>query len=375
MKQLIEYQAARIEAVLALHRVPGRVTGGSVTPRRVRFQVLPEVGVRLSRVQGLAGELAVALDVPAVRVLQRGVAVDIEVPHREPLPVQLLPLFRRLQDGEKMYPVTAVLGLSEDGAPLLVRLPSPSVGHILVTGMRGAGKTALLCTMALSLALTNPPPSQANGRGSGLNLVLVDTEGRAFESLQGLPHLARPVIRDVAEAVEAIHSLVRLMDRYRATQGSGNGSSAMAMRTRIVLLIDELADLLVVGKRSAASALIGLLRNGLDAGIHVVAATRQPVNKVLAPLVGSNDPTGTFPVRLVGRAATLEDARVASGWSGTGAERLLGHGDFLAIAEGRVIRFQAAYVSPAEIGEVVSCLAADQQIWPASRETNLVRMS
>jgi S-DNA-T family DNA segregation ATPase FtsK/SpoIIIE len=92
-----------------------------------------------------------------------------------------------------------------------------------------------------------------------------------------------------------------------------------------------------------------LTQRGREAGIHIVAATQKPTTAVLGPLVKAN-----FPVRLVGRVTSAEDARTASGWSGTGAERLMGRGDFLAVAEGRVIRFQAAHISPDEIQKVVA---------------------
>jgi S-DNA-T family DNA segregation ATPase FtsK/SpoIIIE len=127
---------------------------------------------------------------------------------------------------------------------------------------------------------------------------------------------------------------------------SGNG--AVGGQSSVVVVIDELADLLMVGGKDVQRALTRLTQRGREAGIHVIAATQKPTTAVLGPLVKAN-----FPVRLVGRVTSVEDARTATGWSGTGAERLMGRGDFLAVAEGRVIRFQAAHVSPAEIQEVV----------------------
>jgi S-DNA-T family DNA segregation ATPase FtsK/SpoIIIE len=117
----------------------------------------------------------------------------------------------------------------------------------------------------------------------------------------------------------------------------------------VVVVIDELADLLMVGGGGLQRELTRLLQRGRGAGIHVVAATQKPTAAVLGSLVKAN-----FPVRLVGRVASANDARVASGWSGTGAERLEGRGDFIAVAEGRVTRFQAAYVGPEEVREVVA---------------------
>jgi S-DNA-T family DNA segregation ATPase FtsK/SpoIIIE len=336
MRKKLEFQADRIEAVLTMHKVPARVTGGTVTPRWVRFQVLPAVGAKISKIKGLSEELAAALDAHSCRVSRRGAAVAVEVPRDDPQPVRLLPLFRQLEDDDGgVPPVTAVLGLAEDGAPLLIRLPSPDVAHVLVAGTTGSGKTALLQTMILSLAMVNRPRQ--------LVLVLIDPKGHAFGLFEGLPHLARPVVREAGETIEALHSLVRLMER----QGT-RGGSRVGGRPGVVVVIDELADLLMVGGKPVQVALTRLTQRGREAGIHVIAATQKPTTAVLGPLVKAN-----FPVRLTGRVTSIEDARTATGWSGTGAERLMGRGDFLAVAEGRVIRFQTAYVSPAEIQELV----------------------
>ena len=157
MRRKLEFQADRIEAVLALNKVPARVTGGTVTPRWVRFQVLPAVGAKISKIKGLSEEVAAALDASSCRISRRGAAVAVEVPREDPKPVRLLPLFDQLNTAdEHIPPVTAVLGLAEDGAPLLIRLPSPDVAHILVAGTTGSGKTMLLQSMILSLAMANP---------------------------------------------------------------------------------------------------------------------------------------------------------------------------------------------------------------------------
>jgi S-DNA-T family DNA segregation ATPase FtsK/SpoIIIE len=313
----------------------------------VRFQVLPAVGAKISKIKGLSEELAAALDAHSCRVSRRGAAVAVEVPRDDPQPVRLLPLFRQLEDEDDgIPPVTAVLGLAEDGAPLLIRLPSPDVAHILVAGTTGSGKTVLLQTMILSLAMVNRPRHLA--------LVLIDPKGHAFSPFARLPHLARSVIRDTEETVEALQSLVRLMERLGSGGRSGSGLD-VGGRPSVVVVIDELADLLMVGGKPVQVALTRLTQRGREAGIHIIAATQKPTTAVLGPLVKAN-----FPVRLAGRVTSIEDARTATGWSGTGAERLMGRGDFLAVAEGRVIRFQTAFVSSAEIGEVVERICDPQ---------------
>jgi len=348
MRKKLEFQADRIEAVLSMHKIPARVTGGTVTPRWIRFQILPALGAKISKIKNLSEELAAALDAPNCRVSRRGAAVAIEVPRDDPKAVRLLPLFQQLVDDDgSIPPVTATLGLAEDGAPLLIRLPSPDVAHILVAGTTGSGKTVLLQTMILSLAMANPASSLFQGNGKSVALMLIDPKGAAFAPFDGLPHLARSVIRGMGEATEALYSLVHLMEKRDAVDGSGTGG-----QTPVVVVIDELADLLMVEGKRMQRALTRLTQRGRGAGIYVIAATQKPTSAVLGPLIKAN-----FPVRLVGRVTSASDARTATGWSGTGAERLTGRGDFLAVAEGRVTRFQAAHVSPGEIRKVVAHLA------------------
>lgn len=342
MRRMLEYQADRIEAVLAQHRIPARVTGGTVTPRWIRYDVLPAIGTRIRALTSLAEELAAALGAPSVRIARQGALIAVEVPREDPRPVRLLPLLRGLRN---VPLATALLGIADDGAPLLIRLPSPNVAHILVAGTTGSGKTALLRAMALSLAYFNPPHA--------LRMVLMDPKGSAFRDLEPLPHLARPVITDPDEAAEALQSLVRLMEmqsrqgnREAGERGTPLSSSSLPI---CLLLIDELADLMLVGGERVERPLTRLLQRGREAGIHVVAATQKPTAAVIGSLIKAN-----FPVRLVGKVASPEDARVASGWKGTGAERLMGKGDFIAVAEGKLHRFQAAYAAPEEVPALVA---------------------
>jgi S-DNA-T family DNA segregation ATPase FtsK/SpoIIIE len=347
MRKMLEYQSDRIEAVMAQHNISGRVTGGTVTPRWVRFKVLPSIGSKVSRIKGLSEEFATALDASSCRVARQGAAVMIEIPRDNPQPVRLMPLLEHL---DELPPVTATLGIADDGAPLLIRLPSPDVAHILVAGTTGSGKTALLRTMALSLAWLHP-------QAQDLSLVLIDPKNRAFSNLDALPHLARPVIVEGTEAAEALGSLVRLMERRDAMRNS---------EPPVVVFIDELVDLMMVdarrtnGQPEVEHCITRLVQRGREAGIHVVAATQKPTAAVIGSLVKAN-----FPVRVVGKVSSANDARVAAGWSGTGAERLLGKGDFVAVAEGKTHRFQAAFITPNEIASLVRSLE-EESVLPAT---------
>lgn len=335
MAHRYEMHAARIETVLSAHKVPARVWQATVTPRFVRFDVTTALGTRLSKVSGLAEELAFSLGARSTRVYREGGVLHVEVPRETPRAVELLSLCRKLT---AVPPNCAVLGVDEGGVPLLLRLDSPDVAHVLVAGTTGSGKTALMRTLLLSLAMHNHP-----GR---MQMVLLDPKGRGLGPLASLPHLwqQQGVIQDGRQALLTLEGLVAEMDR----RDSGRRSLP-----RLVVAIDELADLLVTGGKPVADALTRLTQRGREAGIHVIAATQRPSSALVGGMIKAN-----FPVRLVGSVASPEDAKVAAGIARTEAERLLGRGDFLLVAKGQVIRFQAAYAAGSEVGTLVAHVLA-----------------
>jgi S-DNA-T family DNA segregation ATPase FtsK/SpoIIIE len=345
MRRQLHFQADRIEMVLATHKVPARVTGGTVTPRLVRYHLSTPLGVKVRQVAGLSEEIAMSLGAPSCRVYRQQGQVEVEVPRAQGKVVRLMPLAQRLaREGRATVPpATAVLGLDQEGVPLLLRLPSPNVAHVLIAGTTGSGKTALLRTVVASLAIHNPQRA--------LQLVLVDPKGRGFSPFAGLPHLLVPVVSRAGAAAEVLGRLVQEMERRDAEGRS---------EPRLVVALDELADLVQTAGASFEAGLVRLMQRGREAGIHVVACTQKPAAAVLSKrsgiggLVKSN-----FPVRLVGAVASPEDAKVATGLAGTGAERLLGQGDFLVVAKGQVTRMQAAYIAPEEIRLLVEALHGD----------------
>jgi len=347
----LELQSNQIEMVLANHRAPARVTGGVVTPRVVQFHLAPATGTRINKMQALGDELALALGVNNVRVSRQGSNVQLEIPREDARPVKLLPLMARLAQHKQLPAAAAVLGLCEDGVPLLIRLPSPDVAHILISGTTGSGKTAVCQSIILSLAMTH--------RRSQLQFVLAEGPKRSSPSLGGafapfrtLPHLLKPILGDPAEVAGALDDLVRLME------ARGSGANVSLVEPRIVVVLDELADLMLVAGKALSTPLTRLVQRGRAAGIHVIACTQKPSSQVIGTLMRAN-----FPVRLVGRVVSPEDARVAAGIGGTGAEKLAGRGDFVAVAAGQVLRFQAAFVSAAEMDQVVAQMGSAPRRW------------
>ncbi len=346
MRPYLEYQADRVEAVLAAHRAPGRITGGTVGPRLIRFFLNPAPNIRFSSIKGLADDLALAMRVPALTIDRGKEGIVLEFSNPNPGPVSLMSLL----DEVRPLPVsTALLGLTDDGAPLLARLSAPEVAHILVAGTTGSGKSVLLRTMAASLALSHRPDV--------LRMMCIDPKGRAFRVLEGLPHLTRPPITDLSEAVEALNSLVRMME-VRDRRGEGPDSGVGNGAPRIVVFIDELADLIMLGEKSVTESITRLAQRGREAGIHLVAATQHPSSAILSSLMRAN-----FPLRLVGKVVSADDARVASGRAGTNAHLLNGRGDFLAVSGGDApIRFQVAYIADKELRQHLTALVAPQKI-------------
>jgi S-DNA-T family DNA segregation ATPase FtsK/SpoIIIE len=339
-RQVLEFQSDRIEAVLAQHKVAARVTGGLVSPRWIQFQVLPALGERISKIKALAEELALALGSDTCRISRQGSMVAVEIPRSDPEIVRLLPLQLRLAECSEIPFGTAVVGLADDGVPLLVRLPSPQVAHILIAGTTGSGKSALARTIIASLALSHRP--------SQMGFVLIDPKRRAFGPLAGLPHLLRPVLSEPESIQYNLEMLVELM-LARDREGRLPVSAGQPGEPRVVVVIDELADLLMMSHKETEKALTRLSQRGREAGIHIIACTQKPASQVVGSLIKAN-----FPVRLVGKVTSPEDAKVATGYAATGADRLHGPGDFIAVSGGQTTRFQVAFISTQELAGTVS---------------------
>jgi S-DNA-T family DNA segregation ATPase FtsK/SpoIIIE len=327
-KQVLDAQADQIEHVLAQFKIQGSVTGGVVTPRFIQYHLATGLNTRVNKVASLAQELALALGCRDVRVYRQRGTIHVEVPRTKSEPVRLLPLCKRLGSPPA---ATAVLGVAESGAPLLLRLTSPDVVHVLLAGTTGSGKTALARTMLVSLAMHNTP--------TDLRLMLIDPKQRGFAPLQGLPHIEGDVIHSHQAAVDRLRALVAEMERRDRAQVS---------TPVVVLAVDELADLLQTGGKAVETLLARLAQRGREAGVHLLACTQKPSASLIGAAMKAN-----FPVRLVGAVASREEARYATGVTDSGAERLEGKGDFLLITKGKAIRFQAAWLGAEDMALVM----------------------
>jgi S-DNA-T family DNA segregation ATPase FtsK/SpoIIIE len=339
-RRTLEAQADRIEAVLARHQVIIQVIGGLITPRFVQFKVAAGLGTKVNKIAGLAEEIAMALSCREVRIYREGSNINVEVPRPAPAPVRLLPLCQGLQ---AVPPLTAVLGVEQAGSPLLLRLIAPDVAHVLIAGTTGSGKTALARTLLASLAMHNQPDQ--------LRFVLIDPKGRGFGALRCLPHVDSEVAQTGEAMLAQLRALVKEMERR---------DRAAINRPVLVVAIDELADLLQTGGKPVEAILTRLAQRGREAGIHLVACTQKPTASLIGGAMKAN-----FPVRLVGATASRDEARFASGITNSGAEKLEGKGDFLLVAKGEPVRFQAAWLGQADLAEIARDMASEDQ--PSNR--------
>ena len=330
-KRLLNLQSDKIEAVLSAHKSPARVWGGRLTPRTIQFHLAPAATTKLARLESLTEEVALALGVSSARLTRANGTLSLEIPRADSRFVTLAELEKQLQADDATRRAlacagTAILGLDAEGVPLLLRLSSPDVAHVLIAGTTGSGKTELARTILTSLTQHQKPRD--------LQIALFDPKRHGLAQFAHAHHLLFPLVFAPEEMIARMNALAVEMERR---ERDASTFAHQVPRPRIVIVIDELADALQTCGRELEDPLTRLVQRGRSAGVSVIACTQKPSANAVGTLMRAN-----FPVRLVGRVTSPEDARVAAGIGGTGAEKLAGRGDFLLVAGGQVIRFQAA---------------------------------
>ena len=338
LRHQLEIQSMQIEGVFEQHQLPSRVAGGQVGPGWIRFELQTQLAAAMERVQQIKQDLLRVLVAHDITIAPQRDRLQIEVAQPAAESVNLLDLLAIIPP---LPPVTAALGWSEDDRPVVIDMTTAEAAHVLVTGVLGAGKTVLLRSMALSLALHNKP--------SRLQMVVVDgdaaadpTKAQELGALNYLPHLLTPVVDDVTAATEVLAFLVNEIN-YRKEQG--------VTTPAIVVMLDGADFLLTEGGKDGQEAVRQLVRNGAAAGMHVILSTDKPAAPYLDNLFKAS-----FPARIVGKVADAAAARSASGINETQAEYLLGEGDFLALAGGSMSHFQAAYIGGTDLLQAIEPL-------------------
>jgi len=354
-------RARLIEATLQAFGAPARVVEVNRGPVITQFGVEPDfiegrggrrTKVKVSKISALADDLALALAAPSIRIeapVPGKGYVGIEVPNTE---VSLVAL-RDVMESEKFRRIRShlrlALGKDVSGGPVAADLAA--MPHLLIAGTTGSGKSVCVNSIVSCLLLQNSPED--------LKFVMVDPKRVELTTFNGIPHLLAPVVVDLERVVPALQWVSREMDRrYHlfATEGVRNiddynqrsqhlGRGAMHY---IVVVIDELADLMMLAPDETERVITRLAQLARATGIHLVIATQRPSVDVVTGLIKAN-----FPSRIAFAVASSVDSRVIL--DQPGAERLLGRGDMLFQAPDAPapIRMQGAFVSEPELGRLV----------------------
>jgi S-DNA-T family DNA segregation ATPase FtsK/SpoIIIE len=338
--------------------VDGRIVQINPGPVITGYEFEPARGVKVTQVVNLADDLALAMKAGAVRVFGpvpgRG-TVAIEVPNPEPSVVSLREMLASKEFAESKAPLPLALGKDAIGQPAIHDLAH--MPHLLVAGATGAGKSAGLNAMICSILFRRPP--------SEVRLLMIDPKRLELGMYDGIPHLLAPVVTDAKEAAARLRWIVGRMDeRYRLLAAKAvrniegyNREVEPAQRLPYwVVIVDELADLMMVSAGEVETALARLAQIARAVGIHLVVATQRPSVDVITGLIKAN-----FPARIAFQVATKVDSRTILDQNG--AEALLGRGDMLFVPPGasRPIRVHGAWVSEAEVREIAGFLRKQGQ--------------
>ncbi|HEV2738509.1 MAG TPA: DNA translocase FtsK [Candidatus Elarobacter sp.] len=337
-----------LEDTLASFGVGAKVTHIERGPSITRYELRPERGVKISRISSLADDIALALAATSVRIeapIPGKSAVGIEVPNTTVSIVAIREILERLP--KDAAPLSMALGKDITGRPVfgdLAKMP-----HLLVAGATGAGKSVCLNCIIASLLVTATPDQ--------LELLMIDPKRVELTMYNGIPHLKNEVITDPSMAAGALAMITREMDeRYTRFAREGvrkieeyNAKFPDQKLPYIVVVIDELADLMLVAPAKVEMLVMRLAQLARATGIHLIVATQRPSVDVITGLIKAN-----IPSRIAFAVSSQVDSRVILDMGG--AERLLGRGDmlYLPIDAPKPVRAQGALVTNHEIDKLVA---------------------
>lgn len=349
-----EGMGEKLVAALQSFNVEGTLVGTIAGPTITRFEIKPGDGVKIREVTVLVEDLALAMKATSVRIIApvpgRGV-IGIEVPNTTPSIVPLSQILSNPAYSESEIHLPIGLGVTLEGFPVITDLTT--MPHLLVAGTTGSGKSVCLNGIVLSLILKNTPDT--------LRMIMIDPKMVELSVYNGLPHLRHEVITHHLEASAALAWAIEEMEtRYlllsmhhcRNIEEFNSGIKWTTLGKEvlpyIIIIIDELADLMMVSAKEFEDKITRLAQKARAVGIHLVIATQRPSVDVVTGLIKAN-----FPSRIAFRVFSSMDSRVILDQSG--AEKLIGNGDMLLTRTSNpaLLRIQGAFVSTEEAIRVV----------------------
>lgn len=346
-----------IKETYANFNIDVAVEGANVGPRVTQYTLKPPTGVKLSRLTALENNLALDLAARSIRMeapIPGKRAVGIEVPNVKAATVSIHGLLSAPQWRELKSPLPIAIGKDISGNPIVADLDK--MPHLLIAGQTGSGKSVMINTLLTSLLYRNSP--------SELKLILVDPKQVEMNLYDNIPHLLSPVIHEPEKCISALKWAVAEMERrLRAFRevGKRNISEYNSLKKEegmpyIIIVIDELADLMMMAARDVEALIVRIAQKARAAGIHLVIATQRPSVDVITGLIKAN-----VPGRIAFTVVQQVDSRTIIDQAG--AEKLLGSGDMLfSIPEfNKPIRVQAALTTDAETNKVCDFLRGQRQ--------------
>ncbi len=354
--------AMRLQQTLSTFGVKVTITDISQGPSVTRYELQPEQGVKVSKIVGLADDIKLNLAATDIRIeapIPGKAAVGIEVPNKENMPVALRDLLETPEF--RNFPSNIAFAVGKDIAGKVVVADIAKMPHMLIAGATGSGKSVCINTLIMSILYKAHPDD--------VKLIMVDPKVVELSVYNGIPHLLIPVVTDPKKASAALHwGVSEMEDRYRKfadhnvrdlkgynkkveSMRENGDEDAPAKLPQIVIIVDELADLMMVCPGEVEESICRLAQLARAAGIHLIIATQRPSVDVITGLIKAN-----MPSRVAFSVSSGVDSRTILDMNG--AEKLLGKGDMLFYPQGysKPARIQGAFVSDKEVSDVVDFL-------------------
>ncbi|MDD2421291.1 MAG: DNA translocase FtsK, partial [Heliobacteriaceae bacterium] len=359
MNQDITENVRILEETLESFGVKVKVVQVNRGPVITRYEVQPAPGVKVARITSLADDIALSLAAGSVRIevpIPGKAAVGIEVPNKEVTAVTFREVLEVPEFQQSAAKLTIALGKDIAGTPIVSELSR--MPHLLIAGATGAGKSVCMNSLICSILFKAKP--------SEVKFLMVDPKMVELTQYNGIPHLIIPVVTDAKKAAIALKWAVNEMEsryelfaaagvkdivRYNQLKGQENPDLAQPALPYVVILIDELADLMMVAAVDVEDAICRLAQMARAAGIHLVVATQRPSVDVITGIIKAN-----IPSRIAFAVSSQTDSRTILDQAG--AEKLLGRGDmlFYPVGANKPLRLQGCYVSDKEVEDLVNFL-------------------